>query len=105
MKRIALLLILLFPVNTLAPPPKKLTVSWVQVTTYASGNSIPVGTIKNYRVFRSVSQNGPWTIIATTVNNTYLDSGLQPNRTYYYYITSLVNAVESNRSTVVSGRT
>lgn len=41
-----------------------------------------------FYVYRSVNFAGPYTLIATLTNPTYKDTGLQPRKPYYYYITT-----------------
>ena len=57
------------------------TVSW-----NASSNAA------GYAVLRSTNSNGPYTVVGSTVNQTTcVDSGVQPNTTYYYEVVASGN--------------
>lgn len=42
--------------------------------------------VKGYKVYRATSSTGKYTLVATTSNNYYKDSGLTFNKNYYYKI-------------------
>jgi hypothetical protein len=46
-----------------------------------------------FNIYRSV--NGVFSIIGTTVNKDYIDPYLDNGQTYYYYVTAVINGVES----------
>ena len=67
----------------------------------------PVVGADSYNIYRSTTQGGPYTQIATghmTDYATYLDSGLSNGTTYYYVVTSVANGTESLQSNEVSAR-
>jgi len=41
-----------------------------------------------FYVYRSVNFTGPYTLVTTTNTTTYTDTGLQPRKPYFYYITT-----------------
>lgn len=45
--------------------------------------------LTGYRVYRSTTSGGPYTLIATVDTNTYEDTGLTNGVTYYYVVTSI----------------
>ena len=53
--------------------------------------------LEGYKVYRSDSAAGPFTLAGTTSNPFYVDKGLPSNRTFYYRVSSL--AKEGNEST------
>ncbi len=61
---------------------------------------------RSYNLKRALSASGPFdTIAARTTKFEYLDENLTPATTYYYVITSLNSAGESDTSTVLQLRT
>jgi hypothetical protein len=61
---------------------------------------------RSYNLKRSLSQDGPFVTIADhTTMLEYLDEELTPSTTYYYAVTSLNSAGESENSTVLELRT
>ncbi|MDR1326365.1 MAG: InlB B-repeat-containing protein [Treponema sp.] len=68
-----------------------------------SWNSI--ATSSSYNVFRASSENAPYIQIATINEITYIDTGLNPNTTYYYMVSVNTDLGISNRSKVASART
>jgi hypothetical protein len=55
-----------------------------------------------YDVRRSLSSNGPYTLIASGLTDTNAADLFVTNRTTYYYVVSAVNGCESGNSTQVS---
>ena len=61
---------------------------------------------RSYNLKRSLSASGPFdTVSARTTKLEYLDENLTPATTYYYVVTSLNTAGESDTSTVLALRT
>lgn len=67
--------------------PTSVTLSWTAVTG-ADG----------YNIYRATIATGPYTFINTTTGTTYTDTGLMPNTTYFYQITTLQDNVEGETS-------
>jgi len=67
--------------------------SWTAVTKYRTGPAFPAGTIIEYRIYQAVT--GPAVIIATSATNSYTVQGLAKNKTFQFYVTCVVNGVES----------
>lgn len=81
------------PLNPIAAPgDRKIILSW-QPTAYAT----------SYRVKRSTVDGGPYSLIASTSTNQFIDTDLS-NGTSYYYVASAVNqSGESNDSAQTTG--
>lgn len=61
---------------------------------------------RSYNLKRSLSEEGPFeTVLSHTNLLTYRDENLNPNTTYYYVVTSLNSAGESENSTVLKLKT
>ena len=65
----------------------------------------PVADADSYNVYRSMSQNGPYTQSGQTTGTNYVDSALQPDTTYYYVVTAVVSGSSGPRSSPVSATT
>lgn len=51
-----------------------------------------------YKIYRSTSENGTYSYVGQTSNQTFTDKGLKSNRVYYYKIKALNGRVESKYS-------
>ncbi len=71
-----------------------LTISWNTVTGAES-----------YRVYRSSTSGGTYTLIGSPTTNSYTDSGLSESMTYYYRISAVNSYGESSLSSYQSGTT
>ncbi|WP_114778443.1 LamG-like jellyroll fold domain-containing protein [Botryobacter ruber] len=61
---------------------------------------------RSYNLKRALSPEGPFeTIVPATTQLTFLDENLEPNTTYYYTVTSLNTAGESENATILELRT
>jgi Leucine-rich repeat (LRR) protein len=58
-----------------------------------------------YKVYRSLSQDGPFEEIATVNRNEFMDRNLEPSKTYWYKITAGNDEGESQKSDTVAGVT
>lgn len=83
------------PTNLTASSAKrKINLSWTQ--------SVSSG-ITNNKVYRSTTNGGPYTLVATlAVTTSYSDSGLQSGTTYYYVVTAVNGNGESSNSNQAS---
>ena len=63
----------------------------------------------HYRIYRSTSKNGSYSLVAKTKKAGYLDENLKPNTTYYYYMCAVGyqgdTLIKSNPSSVKSAAT
>jgi len=84
------------PTEVTAAPASStsITVSWSAVTG-ATG----------YKVYRSSSSSGTYTSVGTPTTNSYTDTGLTSNTTYYYKVSASNSAGESAQSSSVSAKT
>lgn len=73
------------------PGKKRVTLSW---------NASPGAT--SYRVKRSTTSGGPYTVVATTSATSYNNTGLSSGVTYYYVISAVNGVGEGANSTQVS---
>jgi fibronectin type 3 domain-containing protein len=78
---------------TATPGSGQVTLNW----TTAAG-------VASYKVKRSTSPNGPFAMITTTSANSYLDTNVVSNATYYYVVSTLNTFGEGADSGVVSSR-
>ncbi|MDR3342977.1 MAG: fibronectin type III domain-containing protein [Treponema sp.] len=85
------------PVNVTATAASSssITISWTAI-----------GGVTGYKVYRSITSGGTYSLIRSLGSNTYTDTGL-PANTSYYYTVSAVNAkgTESRQSGAVSATT
>ena len=85
------------PIGVPSPPTSILTslagdnVSITFTTPTTNGGS----TILGYRIYRSQTQNGPYSLISDGLNLSYLDTNVVNNETYYYVLTSYNSYGES----------
>lgn len=61
--------------------------------------------VEKYNVYRTEDENGLYEKIATTTNEDYTDLDLDPESTYYYVVTQIVEGKESVYSDKVSATT
>jgi len=73
--------------------------SWTAVKGYRTGPLFPAGTVIDYRVYQAMTE--PAVEIATTQTNFFTVQGLQKNKTYQFYVTCVVNGIESYTSPAV----
>jgi fibronectin type 3 domain-containing protein/cytosine/adenosine deaminase-related metal-dependent hydrolase len=59
----------------------------------------------NYKVYRSDSEGGSYTNIGDTASNSYSDTGLNNNTTYYYKITATNADIYSSDSSIANATT
>lgn len=60
---------------------------------------------EGYQVYRSVSPAGPYQLVGLTASTTYIDTGLSPNTTYYYFVQAYIGDQLSPQSTTVIAAT
>ena len=74
------------------------------VSTKADGVESTLG-LSGYKVYRSTSQNGTYTVIASPTSTSYTDGSLTNGTTYWYYATAVYTSPsgESGASNTVSG--
>lgn len=48
-----------------------------------------------YNVYRALTTNGPFTLVESTTNTTFLDTGLTDGTCYFYAVTAIVNTTET----------
>jgi fibronectin type 3 domain-containing protein len=80
----------------------------IKATTYANKSKIfltwdTVNQATGYSVYRSVLFSGPFVKLASVTRNGYTDTMTSGNIVYYYTVTSLKGAKESNQSSPVKG--
>lgn len=97
---IAFLLILLTTLGlalaqaqTTAPVPA-VTLSWTSVTTMNDGTPIPSTKSVSYNIYGSHAATGPWALAANVLTSGSVRSGVALGSDCYY-ITAVVNSVES----------
>ncbi len=82
-----------------------ISLDWSDSTDQGTPTSPPV----SYKIFRSSSQNGTYTQIATSTTSSYSNSGLPSGATYWYKVSAYDSAApqpkESDFSVVISGTT
>ena len=79
---------------TSGPGKKKITLAW----------SVSNGAT-SYRVKRSTTNGGPYTVVATVSGTGYTDTGLANRATYYYVVSAVNGAGESPNSNQRSATT
>jgi len=58
-----------------------------------------------YYIYRSTSSSGTYENLGMAIYESYTDTGLSPNTTYYYKITAVGTSGESAKSSSVSAKT
>lgn len=85
------------PRTPTAPTYDKIQMTGVEVNWDKNGN----GTATTYRLYRALSEEGPWECIYTVLDgSTYQDPSLTQNTTYYYKVSSQVPGSEEKFSLV-----
>lgn len=80
------------PNISLIPGNLQITVSWSGISGAGS-----------YQVQRALASTGPFSLIANTISNSYIDGGLLGGTNYFYMVSALgTNGVQGPNSTVVS---
>jgi fibronectin type 3 domain-containing protein len=74
-----------------SPSKKKITVTW---------NAVPGAT--SYRVKRSTTSGGPYTVVGSPTTNTFTNTGLTSGTTYYYVVSAVNGSGEGPNSVQVS---
>jgi hypothetical protein len=74
------------PAPTPPPPPGNLSASAARRKINLSWNSVTGAT--SYQIYRSATDGGPYTAIATVTDAAYRDAGLADKTTYYYVVTA-----------------
>jgi hypothetical protein len=82
-------------VNAAANSAWSITVSWTAVS----------GATNGYTIYRSTSESGEYTQVATPTTTSYVNTGLTPNTTYYYKVSAKNIYGESTHSAPVSATT
>jgi fibronectin type 3 domain-containing protein len=59
----------------------------------------------SYKIYRATSQTGTYSYVGTTSGNSYANTGLKADTTYWYKVSTVDNVGEGAQSTAVSGRT
>ncbi|OPJ64035.1 fibronectin type III domain-containing protein [Clostridium oryzae] len=70
--------------TTLAAPSSLEVVSLSYSSANVSWSEVPGAT--GYELYRSISQNGSYSLITTTSSSSYKDTGLAPGKVYYYKV-------------------
>ncbi|MDP4098586.1 hypothetical protein OIN60_17785 [Paenibacillus sp. P96] len=84
--------------TTPSAPPAVSSISWIQAgdkTVDLSWNNIAA---KSYTIKRSTSTGGPYSVLASVYGNSYTDSSVNNGTKYYYVISSVNEAGESENS-------
>ncbi len=68
-------------------------------------NWTAVTNAERYNIYRATNAIGPYVLINTTTGTTYTDTGLTPNTTYYYQITTVQDNVEGKTSNPLEAKT
>ena len=96
-------------VTTLAQQNAPSTPTNLHITS-TSSTSIGIGwstvtAATTYKVYRSTSANGTYTLVMTTKSSPFINSGLTPNTTYYYKVAASNSYGDSAQSYYVSAVT
>jgi hypothetical protein len=96
------ILLALSPLLALAqtPPVPTVTLSWTAVTTMNDGTPVPTGQSVSYNIYGGHTATGPWTLAANVLTSGSIRPGVELGSDCYY-ITSLVNSVESLPTTPI----
>jgi hypothetical protein len=81
-------------VTAQAASSSSITVDWTAVSGAAS-----------YKVYRSGTSGGTYSLVGSPASNTYTDTGLSANTTYYYKVSAVNTGGESGQSVYVSATT
>ena len=65
----------------------------------------PVAGADGYNVYRGTSENGHYTQSGQTTGTNYVDSGLEPDTTYYYVVAAVASGSSGPQSSPVSATT
>jgi len=77
----------------------------MQITVSWNASTDPDDAVANYRVFRSSTQNGTYTLVATVTGTSYTDTLSKRNQTEWYYVVAVdSHGNASAPSAKVSGR-
>ncbi|MDR2782418.1 MAG: fibronectin type III domain-containing protein [Treponema sp.] len=86
-----------------------ITISGIGATAQSSSTILvswaSVSDATSYKVYRSTSADGTYTPVNSTTAASYTDSGLSPSTTYYYKVSAVTAAGESELSNSVSAIT
>jgi Fibronectin type III domain len=92
-----------FPVRKLPAAPTDLTAAAGRGKITLNWNAS--NGAKGYNVKRSITSGGPYKTVASDVTSTsYTNTGLRPGVTYYYVVTAVNSAGESDKSKQASGK-
>lgn len=81
-----------------SPTFTNITQNGADVNWTTNGN----GSATTYKLYRSMSASGPWTLLYNGAGTFYADSGLVPNTTYYYVVKSFVPGSTEKSSEIIS---
>ena len=81
----------------------------LSLTATASTNSVILGCSASpgavsYKVYRATTSGGPYSLVGTSTNNAYIDTGVTVGTTYYYVMTALNGTSESLYSPEASAK-
>jgi poly(3-hydroxybutyrate) depolymerase len=65
----------------------------------------PVSGATAYKVYRGTGSQGPFTLAGSVAGPSFGDSGLTPDRDYYWQVSAVIGATESARPTTVAAHT
>ena len=94
------------PVPTSPTSPKAVPLSSTQISLSWSASAAAA----SYLVKRSTTNGGPYTVIGTATNSTFVDAGLTSTTTYYYVVSATNSAgvsadsAQASATTVVGGQ-
>jgi hypothetical protein len=83
-----------FGVSATAAGSDRVTVSWDPVST-ASGS---IDSVNGYYIYRATNEDGPYTRLnsSATSSTSYTDTGLSPNKEYYYKVSASISTSSSS---------